>query len=198
MHIGIGKRRRAIRLLTRLSIQIPFQPEETSMKVAEAVEHMRKTHAGIAGGHRAAAEHARGVAEHHRAMSKCHGAAMGKAVAGDPQHTFHKEAKGHDDAAAEAHDAFAEDQDSRSAYHEQMAEECSKAAKVAGDADLSKGSPELLRRLEIVEGTIIPTKISALTPTAPGVRAVPRAGQRAFADKPVVATQFSKLVEIEE
>jgi hypothetical protein len=154
------------------------------MKVVEAVEHMRKTHAGLAGGHRA-------NAMFHRGMSKCHGAAMGKAVAGDPQHTFHKEAK-------QMHDDAASDQDQRAAYHDDMGEKCEQAKKVAGDADLSKGSSELLRRLEIVEGTIIPTKISALTPTAPGVRAVPRAGQRAFADEPVVATQFSKLVEIEE
>jgi hypothetical protein len=124
---------------------------------------------------------------------------MGKAVAGDPQHTFHKEAKGHHDAAAEDQDAFAEDQDSRAAYHDQMAEECSKAGKVAGDADLNKAaSPEFEKRLAHLEKTVVPTKISGVVPTVPGVTAVPRAGQRPVGDRPAVATQFSKLVEIEE
>jgi len=154
------------------------------MKVVEAVEHMRKPHAGLAGGYRA-------NAMFHRGMSKCHGAAMGKAVAGDAQHTFHKEAK-------QMHDDAASDQDQRAAYHDDMGEKCEQAKKVAGDADLSKASNDLLRRLEIVENTVQPTRVSAVTPTAPGVNAVPRAGQRQFMEKPVVPVQFAKLVEIEE
>src|ERR1700733_12075288 len=154
------------------------------MKVDEAVEHMRKTDVDLAGGHRA-------TAEHYRAMSKCHGTAMWEPVAGDPQHTFHK-------AAKEAYDAAAEDQDSRAAYHDDMGEKCEQAKKVAGDGDLSKASNDLLRRLEIVENTVQPTRVSAVTPTAPGVNAVPRAGQRQFMEKPVVPVQFAKLVEIEE
>lgn len=153
------------------------------MKVVEAVEHMRKTHAGIAGGHRAAAEF-------HRTMSKCHDGAVSKATKDDPQHTFHKSAK-------EAHDAAAADQDSRAEYHDQMGEKCEQAKKVAGDQDLSKGSSDLLKRLEILEGTIIPTKISAVTPNAPGVTAVPRAGMRSLGEKPNVPTAFEKLVAIE-
>jgi len=154
------------------------------MKVVEAVEHMRKTHAGLAGGHRASATF-------HRGMSKCHGAAMGKAVAGDPQHTFHKDAK-------QMHDDAASDQDQRAAYHDDMGEKCEQAKKAAGDADLSKASSDLLRRLEIVENSVMPTRVSAVTPTVPGITAVSRAGQRQFSERPVVATQFSKLVEIEE
>jgi hypothetical protein len=154
------------------------------MKVVEAVEHMRKTHAGLAGGHRA-------TAEHHRTMSKCHGTAMGKAVAGDPQHMFHKSAK-------EAHDAAAEDQDRRAAYHDQMAEDCEEAKKVAGDGDLSKGAGDLLKRLEVVESTVIPLRVHGVTPNAPGVTAVPRAGSRQMPEKPNVPIAFEKLVVIEE
>jgi hypothetical protein len=155
------------------------------MKVVEAVEHMRKTHAGLAGAHRA-------NAEHHRIMSKCHGAAMGKAVAGDPQHMFHKSAK-------EAHDTAAEDQDSRAAYHDQMAEDCEESKKVAGDSDLSKGASDLLRRLEIVENTVVPSRVHGVTPNAPGITAVPRAGSRPMpTEKPNVPIEFEKLVVIEE
>jgi hypothetical protein len=153
------------------------------MKVVEAVEHMRKTHAGIAGGHRA-------TAEHYRMMSKCHGAAMGKAVAGDPQHTFHK-------AAKETYDAAAEDQDGRAAYHDAMGEKCEQAKKVAGDADLSKGSSDLLKRLEIVENSLVPTKVSGVAPTNPNIRAVPRAGMRDVSERPNVPVQFEKLIAIE-
>jgi hypothetical protein len=168
------------------------------MKVSEAVEHMRKTHAGVAGGHRASAATHRADAAREHTLSKCHAMALGKAVAGDPQHTFHTTAKAAHDASAIAHEDAATDQEQRAQYHDDMAQECTKAAKAAGDDDLTKGTSDLLRRLEIVEGTIIPTKISAVTPTVPGVRAVPRAGQRAIGtEKPNVPVAFEKLVAIE-
>jgi hypothetical protein len=153
------------------------------MKVVEAVEHMRKTHAGIAGGHRAAAAM-------HRTFSKCHDAAMQKTTKDDPQHAFHKSAK-------EAHDAAATDQDQRADYHDAMGEKCEQAKKIAGDQDLSKGSSDILRRLELIEGTIIPTKVSAVVPNAPGVTAVPRAGQRQVNGKANVPIAFEKMVAIE-
>jgi hypothetical protein len=155
------------------------------MKVVEAVEHMRKTHAGLSGAHRANAEHC-------RTMSKCHGTAMGKAVAGDPQHMFHKSAK-------EAYDDAATDQDKRAEYHDHMAEECEEAKKVAGDGDLSKGAGDLLKRLEAVENTVIPSRVHGVLPNAPGVTAVHRAGSRPMpTEKPNVPIQFEKLVSIEE
>jgi hypothetical protein len=76
------------------------------------------------------------------------------------------------------------------------AEKCTKAA---GDDDLAKvaSTSDLLKRLEHLENTIVPLRVSAVTPTAPGVTAVPRAGMRSFGEKPTVAVQFEKLVAIE-
>ena len=104
------------------------------------------------------------MAEHHREMSKCHGAAMGKAVSGDAMHEFHKNAAMHHDAAAEQHD--------------QMCEECQKAA----SADLAK---------------TLPTRVCAVTPTAP-VRAVVRHGQREIPLTAMVDPEFAKLVQVDE
>lgn len=78
-------------------------------------------------------------------------------------------------------------------FHKDMMGESSK---VTGD-ELSKNGSDLVKRLEILESTIIPTKVSAITPNAPGVTAVPRAGQRAFSEKPNVPVAFEKLVAIE-
>lgn len=63
--------------------------------MASVREHLMKAHSFMA--------------EHHRSMSKCHSAAMGKAVAGDGMHEFHKNAAMHHDAAAEQHDAACEE-----------------------------------------------------------------------------------------
>jgi hypothetical protein len=102
----------------------------------------------------------------HRMMAKCHGEAMGKAVAGNPEHTFHK-------SAVAAHEQAAD-------HHDQMCEECQKV--IASD----------LQKLQ-------PTNVSAVAPTAPGVTAVPRAGQRPIEEaKPVVEAQFAKLLTVDE
>ena len=120
---------------------------------------MSKVSEHLAGLHKAASSF-------HRTMTKCHGDAMGKAVAGNSEHDFHK-------AAAAAHEQAAD-------QHDQMCEECSKAIV----ADLNK---------------LVPTNVSAVTPTPPGVRAVPRAGQRPIEEaKPVVEAQFAKLLTVDE
>jgi hypothetical protein len=85
--------------------------------------------------------------------------------------------------------------------------DCAAKCMKADDADdLSKSDvskrleliDQLRKRLEHLEGQIVPSRVSAITPNAPGARAVPRAGQPAFDSKPQVPTQFAKLVEIEE
>ena len=58
-------------------------------------EHLQKVH--------------RVIAEHHREMSKCHGAAMDKAVAGDVHHEFHNAAQAAHNVAADEHDALCEE-----------------------------------------------------------------------------------------
>src|SRR5713226_10393122 len=71
-------------------------------------------------------------------MSKCHAEAMGKAVAGNPEHDFHKSAKAIHDEAAIQHDA--------------LGEECQKAI-----------SADDLRKSQALE----PTLVSAVTPDRP-------------------------------
>jgi hypothetical protein len=97
-------------------------------------------------------------------------------------------------ALAKASGECAADHLTLAKFHAEKMEECAKAA---ADDDLTKGTSDLLKRLEHLENTVVPSRISSVTPNAPGVTAVPRAGQRAFAEKPIVATQFQKLVEIE-
>jgi hypothetical protein len=97
-------------------------------------------------------------------MMECHGAAMGKAVAGDPMHAFHKAAYAAHEEAANAHD--------------QMCQECEKAS----ESDLQK---------------LVPTRVSAVTPTAP-VTPVLRHGQRTIPLSETVDPQFAKLVAVDE
>ena len=82
----------------------------------------------------------------------------------------------------------------RSAYHKEAMAECEK---IAAD-DLNKSSSDLIKRLEHLEGQIVPTRVSAIAPNAPGIRAVPRAGAPNAPARPEVPLQFAKLVEIEE
>ena len=85
--------------------------------------------------------------------------------------------------------------------HRNQADACDGAMaecdKVAGD-ELNKSASDLIKRLEVLENTVVPTRVSAVAPNAPGLTAVPRAGQRPVGDRPVVPVQFAKLVEIEE
>jgi hypothetical protein len=119
-----------------------------------------------------------GMGDEHHAMQKSSGSAA-DAHHGRMRDFHYSNARTHKDTAANFRAA---------------AEKCSKAD---GTDDLSKATSDLLRRLEVLEGTIIPTKMSAITPTAPGVTAVPRAGMRSFGEKPNVPVAFEKLVAIE-
>jgi hypothetical protein len=151
------------------------------MKVSEAVHHIKQTHAGIAGG-------LRKEAEHHRNMSNFHKAALGKAVGDD----FHKCAKAE-------HDDMATDRETRAKYHDDMMSECDKALKASTADDLNKNAPDdLVKRVTALENSIVPTRVSAIAPENPSLRAVTRTGQRPISDRPAVPVQFEKLVSIEE
>ena len=88
---------------------------------------------------------------------------------------------------ADTHEAAAE-------FHRDAMAECSK---IAG-GDLNKGESDLLKRLEHLENQVVPSRVSAVTPNAPGVRAVLRTGQMPMSARPNVPIQFEKLVAIEE
>jgi hypothetical protein len=88
-------------------------------------------------------------------------------------------------------DAFADG----AGYHKDAMAECSKVT----DSEFTKGaSDDFIKRLEKLENTIVPSRVSAITPTAPGIRAVPRAGQREIPARPEVPIQFEHLVRVEE
>jgi hypothetical protein len=110
------------------------------------------------------------------------------------QYAFHT-------AMADAHEASAEDFQKESSEHTHHTTAAAANRATANNcaecmAECSKVVWSDLFKAERAEPVAPP--ISAVAPTAPGVTAVPRAGQRAFAEKPVVPTQFSKLIEIEE
>jgi hypothetical protein len=78
-------------------------------------------------------------------------------------------------------------------YHKTAMAECEKIT----DVEFSKAaSPEFEKRLAHLENTLVPTKVSAVTPDRPG-RPVPRYGQQPI-ERPNVPIQFEKLVVIEE
>jgi hypothetical protein len=96
------------------------------------------------------------MADEHSAMQKASGK-VADSHHGRMRDLHQHNAKTHEQSAKEWRDA---------------AEKCTKAD---GSDDLSKATSDLLRRLEIIEGTIQPTRVNAVVPTAPGIRSVPRA-----------------------
>jgi hypothetical protein len=100
------------------------------------------------------------------------------------------------EALAKASGECAADHLTLSRFHAEKMDECAKAT---AEDELNKGTAsDLLRRLEIVEGTIVPTRVAGVVPTAPGITAVPRAGQRSVGtERPNVPVQFEKLIAIE-
>jgi hypothetical protein len=141
--------------------------------MGRVADHLKKFH-----------QHA---AEHHGELAKCYGkvASFGKAAKSQMK-------DGEGDSLAECLQKIADMHSDASEFHKEMMAACEK---VAGD-DLNKGTSDLLKRLEHLENRIEPTRISAVTPTAPGVRAVPRAGQPSLSERPNVPVQFEHLVKI--
>jgi hypothetical protein len=129
------------------------------------------------------------AAEHHGELAECYGkiAGFGKTGKSDM-----KDKDG--ESLAECLQKIADTHEAAAEFHRGMMEECSK---VASD-DLNKGTSELLKRLEQLEGQVVPSRISGVAPENPNVRAVPRFGAREIPAKPNVPVQFEKLVAIED
>jgi len=88
------------------------------------------------------------------------------------------------DGGESMHGQLADECDKRADMHEAHQAFHSECAKAAHAADLAKA---------------VPTNVSAVAPDAPGIRAVPRAGQRPIEEaKPQVEAQFAKLVAVDE
>jgi len=125
--------------------------------MATVKEHLQKMH--------------QAMSDHHTLMAKCHSTAMGKAVAGDVNHEYHKTSAALHEAAASSHD--------------EMCETCVKGTDVI---DLAKRGDQVQP---------LPPGLSRLAPNAPRVTAVPRHGHPVAAAANVPA-QFAKLVSTED
>jgi hypothetical protein len=113
------------------------------------------------------------LAEFHKASATHHGEMI------DAHEAALQKAAGADHVAATAfHKSAISSHEKMREYHEAGVQECEKA------------SVDSLNKL-------IPDRISNLVPDYPGVRAVPRAGQRDIS-KTDVPLEFSHLVEIDE
>lgn len=79
------------------------------------------------------------------------------------------------------------------------AEQIEKAIRCLDFSLFGELAEPILRRMKVDSlSTLVPTAISGVTPT-PGVKAVPRAGQRPIEEaKPQVEAQFAKLVAVNE
>jgi hypothetical protein len=79
--------------------------------------------------------------------------------------------------------------------------DCAAKCMKADDADdLTKSGTvaDLAKRMTALENRIEPTRISAVTPNAPGVRAVLRHGAPELPARPNVPLAFEHLVRVEE
>ena len=123
-------------------------------------------------------EHHGAASEHHSAMS-AHLRKLGSMSKAE-----------HGDKFAELAEAMATAHDDMSAEHSAMADDCAKCAKSMFDAFKSEGDE--------MGKSLMPTDVSGVAPTAPGIRAVPRDGSRPLLDSSRVPEPFRKLVAVDE
>jgi len=100
--------------------------------------------------------------------------------------------KAHDDGLAKLAEAVAAEHSGMSEEHTQMADDCAKCAKSIFDAFKAEEPDELQK----ARGNLMPTEVSAVAPTAPGLTMVPRAGQR-IESGVRVPKEFAHLTKIE-
>ncbi|HEY2545763.1 MAG TPA: hypothetical protein VGI46_06850 [Candidatus Acidoferrum sp.] len=149
------------------------------------------------------AEHFKKAAAHHASLATHH---SNIAKAAEAARTTQKAAASKSDIQGldiEALDnffqQFIEEHSALSDECMQFAEHCADCASAKADAggDLEKmaSGPALellVKRIETIENTIVPTGVSAIIP-----RAVTRAGQRELPETANVPEQFRKLVSVE-
>jgi hypothetical protein len=140
-------------------------------------EHLQHLHKAIAG-------HFREKAEHHGEMEKSahEHAGLHDAMAKATGVQTHRDFASRYRADALIHKNMNKHYLQKAAYHDDKAAECMKV----DTSDLTK---------------MMPTGVSAVTPTRPGITAVPRFGQREVptaAGKPNVDPQFEKLFVVDD
>jgi hypothetical protein len=139
--------------------------------MASMKEHLAEFHSKESKLHAAKAEHHAALAGHFGQLAKC----MAKSTFTEAT----KDSEGILEALAAEHAEQSQQHTEMSAYHAECADKCSKAM----DSDLSK---------------LTPTSISGIAPERPGLRAIPRIGQREIPTRLPVDTQFEKLFAIDD
>lgn len=127
-------------------------------------------------------------ATHHALVTKCH-----RAIASGAEKCMSKAAKSDLknldlEGLDEFLQVFIETHNALGDEHAEMAEHCAKCAKAADEAE--KAAADDLNK-------IVPHRVSAVAPTAPGITMVPRFGSPPL-QKAAVDSQFSKLLELDE
>lgn len=132
------------------------------------------------------------AAAHHDTLHACYSkiAGFGKAAKSQMK-------DGDGESLADCLQKIADTHEAAAEFHRGMMEDCSK---VTGDElGKSANTSDLVKRVTALENTVIPTRVSAVVPNAPGITAVPRAGARPMpSEKPNVPVAFEKLITIEE
>jgi hypothetical protein len=139
-----------------------------------AREHLAEFHAKAATHHGDAADHHDGLEKSAAKMSAAHKKLAKESGLTDGPHT---EIAAEWERRAGLHKGNASSHREYADYHRSAALKCSKAM----EGDLNK---------------LVPDEISGVTPDRPGIRAIPRAGQRELPSTPV-SPEFEKLVAIE-
>jgi hypothetical protein len=140
--------------------------------------HLLKTFTNQADHHVTLAKSAKALSTHFAALAECAKAAKSEMQDGPPDiATLCAKASGEFATQSEAHTAAAENYMGLC----KALQESRKAA-LSSDDDLLP----------------LPAGLSTLTPTKPGVFAVPRAGQQPLPEKPNVPREFEKLVSVDD
>jgi hypothetical protein len=128
----------------------------------------------------------------HAGHAAAHKAMMDDHEEGTPEHTYHKTKHALHKAAHESHVVVRD-------YHKACME------KAAGD-EMNKSDSPVPASLEshvrailvkMLGDTLVPTAVSAVAPSRPGIIAVPRAGEQPVPARLNVPEQFQKMVEVE-
>jgi hypothetical protein len=150
------------------------------------------------------AQHVAKAAIHHRGIAdtveKC--SDMAKAAKADPRSLDMDQLSEVLESLLEHHSAIGDD---GAECAEDVAKHFKEAEKSAAPDGLSKlardpGMQAYIKRLvdEAVGNTAVPSLVSGVVPTKPGVTAVPRGGQPAIPEPPNVPSEFAKLVSVDD
>jgi hypothetical protein len=123
---------------------------------------------------------------HHDRIAMTHATMMGHHEEGTPEHTHHK-------IKHESHVAMRD-------FHKACMEKATTDEMNKVDSTVPASLEDAVRVvfLKMFGNTLVPTNVSGVAPTRPGVTAVPRAGEKPVPVTPNVPLEFAKLVAVDE